>query len=113
MILDELLAHIEPAHEMRRHTDRVQLRHQIFGNAVVEDALAFDSDFLGGVGRRGVVLEILDQRTGLGTLIEDLALALVNHAPALHGVLPSRVPCGLARNANGDSTFRVPVEGRT
>ena len=25
----------------------------------------------------------------------------------------SQVPCGRARNANGDSTFRVPVESRT
>ena len=88
--LDELLAHVEAAHEMRRHADRVQLRHQIFGNAVVEDPLAFDRRLLGGVESGRIVLEVLDQRSRLRPLIEDFGLAFVNHAAALHGRYPAR-----------------------
>ena len=33
----------------------------------------------------GVVLEILDQRAGLGTLVEDLGLALIDLAATGHG----------------------------
>ena len=84
---DELLAHVEAAHEMGRHADRVQLHHQIFADAIVEHALAVEHGLLGGVEGGGVVLEILDQRSGLGPLIEDLGLALVNHAAAFHGIV--------------------------
>ena len=37
-----------------------------------------------GVEGGGVVLEILDERAGLRPLVEDLGLAFVDHAPALH-----------------------------
>ena len=50
--LDQLLAHVEAAHEMGGHADPGQLGHQIFADAVVEDALAFDRRLLGGVERR-------------------------------------------------------------
>ena len=39
---------------------------------VVEDALAFQLRLLGGVEGGGVVLEILDERAGLRTLVENL-----------------------------------------
>jgi hypothetical protein len=71
---------------MGRHADRVQLRHQVFADAVVEHALAVERRFLGRVEGGGVVLEILDERSGLGPLIEDLGLALVNLAAAFHGI---------------------------
>ena len=70
---------------MRRHADRIQLRHQIFGNAVVEDALALDGRLLGGVEGGGVVLEILNERARLGPLVEDFGLAFVDHSAAFHG----------------------------
>ena len=82
--LDELLAHVEAAHEMGRHADRIELRHQIFADAVIEHTLALDHRFLGGVESRGVVLEVLDNRSRLGALVEDFGLALVDHAPAFH-----------------------------
>ena len=52
--------------------------HQIFGDAVVEDALALDRVVLLVVEGGGVVLEILDERAGLGALVEDLGLAFVD-----------------------------------
>ncbi len=83
-LLDQLLAHVEAPHEMRRHSDRIQLRHQIFGDPVVEHALAFQHGALLGVEGGGVVLEILDQRARLGSLIEDLGLALVDRSAPFH-----------------------------
>ena len=97
--LDQLLAHVEALDEMGRHADRAQLGHQIFADAVVEHALAVEHGFLRRVERGGVVLEILDQRAGLGPLVEDLGLAFVDHAPALHCAFLCR-----QKRENGDST---------
>jgi hypothetical protein len=38
-----------------------------------------------GVEGCGVVLEVLDQRARFGALIEDLGLALIDAAAAVHG----------------------------
>ena len=70
---------------MGRHADAGELGHQIFADAVVEDALAFDRVFLGAVAGGGVVLEILDDGARLGALIEDLGLAFIDDAAAFHG----------------------------
>src|ERR1044071_8322283 len=70
---------------MRRYADRVQLIHQIFADAVVEDALAVERRLFGGVEGRGVVLEILDNRAGLRTLVGDVGLSFVNLPAAFHG----------------------------
>ena len=70
---------------MGRHADLAELLEQIFGDAVVEDALALDLVVLLVVEGGGVVLEMLDERAGLGALIEDLGLAFVNFPPAVHG----------------------------
>src|SRR5512141_838824 len=56
----------------------------MLGDAVVEDALAADGAALLGVEGGRVVLEILDQRTRLRTLIEDLGLAFVDLAATDH-----------------------------
>ena len=56
----------------------------MLGNAVVDDPLAADRAALLRVERGRVVLEILDQGSGLGTLVEDLGLALVDLAAASH-----------------------------
>ena len=70
---------------MRRHADLRQLRHQIFADAIVQNALAVEHGFLGGVERRRVVLEIGDERAGLWAFIENLGLAFVDLAAAFHG----------------------------
>ena len=58
----------------------------MLGDAVVEHALAADRAALLRVEGGRVVLEILDQRARLGTLVEDLGLAFVDLAAAGHGV---------------------------
>ena len=57
----------------------------MFRNSVVDHALAADRAALLRVERGRVVLEILDERAGLRTLVEDLGLALINLAAASHG----------------------------
>src|SRR6185369_1345285 len=83
---DQLLSHVEAADEVRRNSDRLESSENVLGNAIVEHALAADRAALLRVERRRVVLEILDQGTGLRTLIEDLRLAFVNLAAADHVV---------------------------
>ena len=64
--------------------DIVQVVEDVFGDAVVEHALAVDHLVLLGVEGGGVVLEVLDQRARLGALIEDLGLAFIDAAAAIH-----------------------------
>src|SRR5262249_41767036 len=85
---DQLLAHVEAANEVSRHADVVEMLEDVFGDAVVEDALALDHLVLLRIEGGRVVLEVLNQRTGLGALVEDLRLALVDAAAAAHRVVP-------------------------
>ena len=85
---DQLLAHVEAADEMGGDADQVEQGEQMFGDAVVEHALAVDRTLLLRVEGGGVVLEILDQRAGLGALVEDLGLALVDLPAAGHARAP-------------------------
>ena len=62
----------------------------MFGNTVVEDALAVDRALLLRVEGGGVVLEILDQRAGLGAFVEDLGLAFVDLAATGHAAFSKR-----------------------
>ena len=62
-----------------------QLGHQIFADAVVEDALALDRVLLGAIAGGGVVLEILDDGARLGAFVKDLGFAFVDDAAAFHG----------------------------
>ena len=87
-LADQLLAHVEPADEMRRHADVVQVLEDVFRDAVVEHALAFDHLVLLGVEGGRVVLEMLDQRSGLGAFVKDLRLAFINAAAAAHRGVP-------------------------
>jgi hypothetical protein len=73
---------------MSRNSDIVEVLEDIFGNAIVEDALAFDDLLLLRVERGCVVLEVLDQRSGLGPFIKDLGLAFVDAATAAHWSIP-------------------------
>jgi hypothetical protein len=83
-LADQLLAHVQPADEMGRHADLGQAQHQILADAVVQHALAGDDAFLGAVAGGGVVLEILHEGAGLGSLEQDLGFALVELAAAGH-----------------------------
>ena len=102
---DQLLAHVEAADEMGRDADRAEQGEDMLGDAVVEHALAGDRALLLGVEGGRVVLEILDQRARLGTLVEDLGLAFVDLAAAGHGrfvsgleqARPGGAWCGNAR----------------
>ena len=70
---------------MRGNPHRIQMIEDIFGDAVVEDALAVDNRMLLGIEGGRVVLEVLDQRARLRALIEDFGLAFVDAAAAVHG----------------------------
>ena len=87
-LADQLLAHVETPDEMRRNTDVVQMLKDIFGDPVVEDALAFDDLVLLRVEGGRVVLEVLDQRSRLRSFIEDLRLAFIDAATAAHRSVP-------------------------
>ena len=87
-LADELLAHVEPANEMRRHADIVQILEDVFRNPVVEHAFAVDDFVLLGVEGGRVILEVLDERAGLRSLVEDLRLALVDATAAVHRRVP-------------------------
>jgi hypothetical protein len=63
---DQLLAHVEPADEVRRDADLVEMLEDVLGDAVVEHALAVDDLVLLLVEGGGVVLEELDERARLG-----------------------------------------------
>ena len=87
-LADQLLAHVEAADEVGRHADMAEQREDMLGDPVVEHALAADRALLLGVEGGRVVLEILDQRAGFGTLVEDLGLAFVDLAAASHAHNP-------------------------
>ena len=87
-LADQLLAHVEPADEVRRHADLVQVLEHVFRDAVVEDALALDHLMLLGIEGGRVVLEVLDQRAGLGSFVQDLRLALVDASTTAHRRVP-------------------------
>ena len=93
-LANELLAHVQPADEMRRHADFGQPQHEVLADPIVQHALAGDRAFLLGVERGGVVLEILDERTGFGTLEQDLGLALIELPAACHQTILFLSPRG-------------------
>src|SRR3954470_7673535 len=72
---------------MRRDADLAELGHQVFGDAVVEHALAGDRALLLVVEGAGVVFEILHQGARLRSFEQDLGLALINATTARHPIL--------------------------
>jgi hypothetical protein len=82
--LDKLLAHVQPADEMRRNAHPVEVIEDVLRDAVVEHALAVDHRMLLLVEGGGVILEELDQRSGLRALIQYLGLAFVDAAASVH-----------------------------
>src|SRR6185437_12836940 len=82
------LTHVEPADEMGRNSDIVEVLEDVFGDPVIENAFALNDLVLLGVEGGGVVLEMLDQRSRLGAFIENLRLAFINAAAATHRGVP-------------------------
>jgi hypothetical protein len=81
---DQLLAHVEAADEVRRHADVAETLEDVLRDAVVQHALAVDDLVLLGIEGGRVVLEVLDQRSGLGSFVKDLRLAFVDATAAVH-----------------------------
>jgi hypothetical protein len=73
---------------MRRHANVVQMLENVFRDAVIEDAFALNDLVLFRIEGGCVVLEVLDQRSGLRAFIKDLGLAFVNATAAAHRCVP-------------------------
>ncbi|MGY3119339.1 hypothetical protein ACVWXQ_003276 [Bradyrhizobium sp. S3.14.4] len=87
-LANQLLAHVEAADEMGRHPDVVEVLKQVLRDPVVEDTLALDHLMLFRIERGGVILEVLDQGTGLRAFVKNLCLAFINTTPTAHGDVP-------------------------
>ena len=87
-LADQLLPHVEPANKMGRNADVVEVLKDVFGNAIIKDALAFDDLMLFGIKGGRVVLEVLDESSWLGSFVKDLRLAFVDAATAAHRGVP-------------------------
>jgi uncharacterized protein YebE (UPF0316 family) len=61
---------------------------QVFRDPVVEHALAVDHFMLLGIEGGRVILEVLDERSGFRSLIEDLRLALIDATATIHRRVP-------------------------
>ena len=77
--------------EMGRDADAVQVVEDVFGDAVVEHALAVNNLVLLVVEGGRVVLEVLNQGSRFGALVKDLALTFVNAPAAVHWLYRSVV----------------------
>ena len=87
-LADQLLAHVHPADEVRRHADLVQVLEHVLRDAIVQHALTFDHLMLLGIEGGRVVLEVLDQGARLGSFVENLRLAFIDTATAAHRDVP-------------------------
>jgi hypothetical protein len=85
---DELFTHVQALHEMGRDAHFGKPREDVLGDPVVQDALAFDTVLFLLVERGRVVLEMLHEEAGLGALVENFRLALVDAPPPAHGKNP-------------------------
>ena len=81
----QLFAHVQRPEKMVRDVHLAEPHHQVGRDAVVDDALAADGAALLVVERRGVVLEMLDERAGFRAFEQCLGLALVDQTTALSG----------------------------
>src|SRR5205809_944736 len=69
---------------MSWHADLTQLCHQIFGNTVIEDALAGNGAFFLIVKGGGIIFEILDKRPGFWSFEQNFGFAFIEAAAAIH-----------------------------
>src|SRR5262249_12970198 len=92
--------------------DIVEVLEHVFGDAVVQDALALDDLVLLGVEGGRIVLEVLNQRPGLRSFIEDLRLAFIDAASAAHRGVPWFVEIHLCAVARGWRVTSAAAERR-
>src|SRR5215469_5274537 len=95
--LAEHFAIVQAAYEMRADPAFLEQGEEQLRHAVVHNALVFDRAPLLGVECGRVVLEVLDYEVGVGSRIELLRLALVEHFELLRGRFHDTAP------QNGDS----------
>src|SRR3990172_1606704 len=103
---------------MGRDAHLVEVIEDVLGNAVVEHALAVNDFVLLLVEGGGVVLEELNQRSGLRPLVEDLGLAFIDAPTAVHGDIPwfEKIHWPGSRQQNSVATAaygRLKMAGRT
>ena len=72
---DQLFPHIDTLDEVCRHPNRGEARHEELAQAIVEHALAINHIPFFCVEGRGIVLEILDERSWLWALVQNFSLA--------------------------------------
>src|SRR5262249_34642979 len=114
-LANELLAHAQASDEVGRHPDVVEMLEYVLGDSIVEHALAFDDLVLLRIEGGRVILEILNQRSGLRSFVEDLRLAFIDAATAAHRSVPwfvdvhlDAVAPGYAMSAAAGSWRREP-----
>src|SRR6516162_1996143 len=73
---------------MRGHADVVEVLEHVFGNTIVQDALAFDYLMFFRIEGGGIVLEVLNQPSWLRSFIKNLRLAFVDTATSAHWSVP-------------------------
>jgi hypothetical protein len=95
---------------VRGDADLVQMVEDELADAVVQNALAIDDFVLLLVEGGGIVLEELDQRAWLGSLVQNLGLALVDTAATVHCDC-SLVVGALGISASGSISWR-PHKGK-
>jgi hypothetical protein len=78
----------------------------MLGDAVVENALAFDHVVFLRVEGGRIVLEVLHQRARFGAFIEDFCLALVDAAALFHMVAFCCSDRGRSRGPAGRMNYR-------
>ena len=82
-LTDELFAHVDAVEEVVCQSDfREGLKH-VFGDQIVQHAFAFDGGAFCVVEGGCVVLEVLDQRRGIGTGQQDLRFPFVERLRAM------------------------------
>ncbi len=86
-LADELLAHVEAPHEVRRHADLAEALEDVLGDAVVEHALAFDERMLLRIEGGRIVFEVLDESAGLRSLVQNLGPCLRKSGAACSSIL--------------------------
>ncbi len=82
-LADELFAHVDAVEEVVCQSDLGEGLEHVFGDEVVQHAFAFDGGAFRVVESGGVVLEVLDERRGIGTRQQDLRFPFVERLRAV------------------------------
>jgi hypothetical protein len=69
-----------------RDADLVEMREDVLGNTIVQNAFAINHFMLFGIKSGGIILEKLNKRAGLWAFIQNFGLAFVNATTTVHCV---------------------------